>query len=132
MTINRLINRCAEITLSKGFDVSQHNTQIVLIGTEVSEALECLNPSTNPATRLATRRLLKAAQDYELYRKLSSGHQDTSTIRNMDGLLEEMADILIRVFSWIGGNSLIDRFIPILVAKIEKNAERPYLHSKGF
>ena len=47
-------------------------------------------------------------------------------------LYEELADIIIRVFSYAGGNGMALQLANSIADKIEKNAARPYLHGKKF
>ena len=42
--------------------------------------------------------------------------------------LEELADVFIRIFDWVGGQGLSDEFVIALIDKINFNATRPYRH----
>lgn len=136
--IGDIIQTCADITRNKGFDVTQHATQIALIATEVVEALECLRVPTEEKTRgeMMVERTVKGlsatCHAFEVYRKNAPIHCDTSTIGDQHELLEELADICIRVFSYVGGNGWKDEFTQALTDKIQKNAGRPHKHGKGF
>jgi NTP pyrophosphatase (non-canonical NTP hydrolase) len=42
--------------------------------------------------------------------------------------LEELADVFIRIFDWIGEQGLSEEFVTALIDKINFNATRPYRH----
>ena len=134
--LKQIINTCGEITRSKGFDTTQHATQTALIATEVAEALECITPSGDSGTDQFTRELVDLCDRYEVYRKAirkpECPYQDISLITNERHHDEEMADIVIRVFSYVGGNNRTEQFITALLAKIDVNRGRPEKHGKEF
>lgn len=134
--IANLIQACADITEAKGFDTTQHATQIALIATEVAESLECVTTTNDSRTRDFISNLIVLCENYETYRKAirkpEHPYCDTSQILDQKHLNEELADIVIRVFSYAGGNGQKEGFVQTLVAKIEKNKERPMLHGKAF
>jgi hypothetical protein len=123
---------CGERTKAKGFNTSQHNLQIALIATEVAEALENLTLPRDERISLLICKLLVWANDLEYYRRMSTHIYDNGAVRNMPALLEELADIQIRLASYIGGNGWTEQFIAALTAKMEKNQARPHKHGKGF
>jgi hypothetical protein len=45
-----------------------------------------------------------------------------------DGVLVELADVLIRIFDYVGNRNLSDEFVDALHAKIAYNTTRPYRH----
>lgn len=49
-----------------------------------------------------------------------------------DDFLEELADVVIRVLDVVGGLDSGREFGEIVLAKMEKNRERPYRHGKRF
>lgn len=134
MKLKELYETCGEITSSKGFQTNQHATQICLIATEVAEALEHINiTSCGYETKMFIETLRTLSDVYEKYRKDEAiSHEDNSSLENLNEFLEEMADIQIRIASYISGNNFYDEFEEILKAKIEKNKNRPYLHGKKF
>jgi NTP pyrophosphatase (non-canonical NTP hydrolase) len=134
--IRNLIQTCANTTKRKGFDTSQHATQIALIATEVGEALECVSFPVNQATEDFCRNIIDQSAYFESYRKAirrdAAPYTDNSTIFDQNHLNEELADIVIRVFSYVGGNDQTGPFVQALVDKIETNKGRPELHGKAF
>lgn len=134
--IDNLIQTCADITKAKGFDTTQHATQIALIATEVAEALECVSLPIDQAAEAFCRKIINESSYFECYRKAvrkeACPYTDDSTVKEPEHLNEELADIVIRVFSYVGGNGQKEGFVQALVAKIEKNKERPMLHGKAF
>lgn len=136
--IVNIIEECAATTKSKGFSTDQHATQIVLIATEVAEALECIELEQFPtstaeaATNIFVRSLIWESSRYESIRKATLSHNDPSIVADQKHLNEELADICIRVFSYVGGNGQTKQFIDALIAKMEKNRNRPHKHGKGF
>lgn len=127
-----IIKECADITKSKGFDTSQYATQIALIATEVAEALECVSNTGDPTTDYAIRNIEGVCEFFEDYRKRAKGYTDNSKIIDLHHMLEELADIVIRVSSFVGGNGWEEDFNTIMRDKMEKNRNRPPLHGKGF
>lgn len=132
MQLEKIIQSCAEITQSKGFDISQHATQIALIATEVAEAMEHLTCSDQDEINNFYEDFLRLCEELEAYRKNATAHHDNSEVFNQQALNEELADVCIRVFSYIGGNGQCTQFLQTLTDKIEKNAKRPILHGKCF
>jgi len=57
---------------------------------------------------------------------------DSTYIKNLDNFIEELDDINIRLFSFIGALKLEKEYVEGLNKKIEKNKKRPVLHGKGF
>jgi len=127
-----IIKECADITKSKGFDTSQYATQIALIATEVAEALECVSSTGDPTTDYAIKSLENVCEFFEDYRKRAKGYKDASQIIDLTHMLEELADVVIRVSSFVGGNGWEEQFNSIMRDKMEKNRNRPPLHGKGF
>lgn len=133
MNLIDLIEQCAETTKAKGFDVTQHGTQLALIATEIGEALENVTPTHNVTTDLFIDDIKYLSSDYEGYRSMSvEQHNDASFIMNDTGFMEELADIQIRLCSYIGGNGWAEEFLAALQAKMEKNLQRPMKHGKAF
>ena len=132
MQIEELIEQCGKITAEKGFDVTQIRTQIALFATEIAELLEHVSSSHNIKTDVFTFDLVAASMKYECYRGEANAYEDKSFIINETAFLEELADLQIRMASFIHGNGLTDDFSQALKAKIEKNKTRPMKHGKGF
>ena len=75
----------------------------------------------------------KASTNFEAYRKHAKGiHTDSSEIVDLESFLEELADTVIRIFSFVGGNGYSDLFIEELETKMTKNQSRPEKHGKNF
>lgn len=127
-----LAERCGAIATAKGFNVSQHASQIGLIATEVGEALEHVSASGNPATDNYNEHIAQMSLTYERFRRETTGHRDVSVVINEGELYEELADIVIRVMSYAGGNGKADVLAEAIMAKVKKNMSRPERHGKGF
>ncbi len=132
MTLQEILEGCAQTTRAKGFRTDQHATQVALIATEVAEALEHVLTPMPYETRLFVASLAHCCARFELFRKQARGYSDFSVPRNAEALLGELADIQIRLASYLGGNGWGERFEQILAAKMVENAERPHKHGKGF
>ncbi len=132
--IANLIDGCAATTKSKGFDVTQVGTQVALFVTEIAEALEHVTPTGDGMTDAFIQMVRRASDNYEEYRKHSKNlaHGDASAIRDQEHFLEELSDITIRIFSFVGGNDLKAPFIVELTSKMQYNATRPEKHGKAF
>lgn len=134
MELKQLIEECSAITKSKGFDVSQHDSQLMLIATECAEAMEHVTYSSNDELNDYILRFVKLMQEFELYRENVTDFIDDTVVldRHLEKHLEELADIQIRLCSYVGGNGYTEAFLDALQAKMKKNGERPRLHGKGF
>jgi NTP pyrophosphatase (non-canonical NTP hydrolase) len=130
--IYNIIQTCAETTKAKGFDMSQHATLISMIGTELAEALEHVTPPGNYEVAKYMVAIRTASQQLQAYRMLANEHEDTSTVTDANRLDEELADIVLRIFSYEGANDRQACFVRALLAKAETNKERPHKHGRGF
>ena len=127
--MRQLQKKAYKITKEKGFDLSSNVVQLLLIGTEIQEALDCFNVRVPNRLKPVVNRFKLAMEDLEWLRK-NIKLSDTSDLKEKHNLSEELADIVIRVMSY-AGHLNID-----LQSEIEKkltvNEARPYLHSKKF
>ena len=103
MNLKALYKACGDITTSKGFNTSQHATQICLIATEIAEALEHVSTaSCGYETKMFIETLRTISDVYEKYRKDETiSHEDNSNLENLNDFLEEIADIQIRIASYV-------------------------------
>lgn len=127
-----VISDCAETTKSKGFDVTQHQTQLLLIASEVAEGLSYVTYSGHEMLDYICRNISFACREIERMRTTEEALTDMSIVMDHAALMEELADVVIRVFSYAGGNGWSVDFEKALEAKIEKNKLRPHKHGKGF
>jgi len=130
-SIEYLIKTCGETTIAKGFDCSQHLKQLLLIADEVREALEHITISTETDKSLMDVYNNFHAQFMVLkVLRKNIDMQEITSISNKKELALELADIIIRVFSYSHINNL-----PLeesLLEKIEYNKTREFLHGKKF
>ena len=131
-----IIRRCATTARQKGFKLNHHATQIALIATEVGEALDELHVDIkcDPATRKFINTISEASMQFEQHRANTDkgAHIDISEVDNVEALVEELCDVVIRVFTYVGGNNMSDLFLDALEEKMLKNESRPALHGKRF
>lgn len=94
------------------------------MATEIAEALDDVSISGNWETDEYAEKIRNYSSDYENYRhgKEPIKHFDSSGIWDLNCLLEELADVRIRIFSYVGGNGWKEEFMKALADKIEKNA----------
>ena len=127
--MRKLQERAYNITKSKGFDLDSNVVQLLLIGTEIQEALECFDVKVPNRLNPVLKTFTLSMNDLEWLRQ-NIELSDTSELKKKHNLPEELADIVIRVMSYAKHRN-ID-----LQAEIEKkldvNEERPYLHGKKF
>ncbi|KYC47852.1 MAG: hypothetical protein AMQ22_00216 [Candidatus Methanofastidiosum methylothiophilum] len=130
-TIKDLAKKCLEISNNKGFDTSNHLKQLLLIGTEVNEALD--NVSYEKTTDSTLRGIINEYQSlmksFEILRT-TFDLPEKSNLLKTGNMSEELADIVIRVMVYAEGNG-IDLEKAIL-EKMKINEQRPKLHNKKF
>jgi NTP pyrophosphatase (non-canonical NTP hydrolase) len=127
-TIGNLQKECYRIATEKGFILTDHVKQLLLIGTEVAEALDYIFVHDFEDLDVLED-FTKMMKVFNRNRKLRN-LEEKSHIFNKDEIAEELADIVIRVMSYSGGNN-IDLEKAIL-SKIEKNKGRERLHGAAF
>lgn len=97
---------------------------IALIHSELSEALEFERDKNNT-------RYMKGRIDYR-YHYSGGGYIATEpnerTTTKPDGVLPELADVVIRIFDYVGSIDRVDDFIRAVKEKHEFNKTRPYKH----
>ena len=137
MELRKLFADCAETTVNKGFNVANYVAQLLLMGTEISEALEDLI-AKDDQLHLLQRQFVSMMDTVEHLRRHTKWDADwewdDSLYVDPHGVkanfLEELADLQIRLASFVGGNNITDEFIRALEKKMEVNKGRPYLHGK--
>jgi NTP pyrophosphatase (non-canonical NTP hydrolase) len=137
MTLYDLIEQATVTARDKGFDLQQHETQLLLIASEIREALHHVSPGTDETVQRIRNSFIGDMASLELYRShvvaMDTEYQDTSEIPEMRSeYVEELADAVIRICSYAGGNGMTIELIRAIKDKMEKNAKRPVLHGKGF
>jgi NTP pyrophosphatase (non-canonical NTP hydrolase) len=105
---------------------------VSLIATEVAEALEHVTPASEYEMRLFQGCIIHQATRVKQFQRTAVMYADDSVVKDTDALLEELADTVIRVLSYVGGNGWAQEFDEILRWKMEVNASRDRLHGKGF
>lgn len=116
---DELSEEISDIAITKGFweypwitdDGLKIPLKVALIHTEISEALE------------VHRKFYEDGEPSSISGMTPAQEQDFS---------EEMADAVIRILDVIGFYGLGEDFGDILIAKVEKNRERPHLHGKRY
>lgn len=126
-----LVNACGQIAEQHGFDLQQHYKQMLLIGTEVAEAIQALEDlQVPPEVKELVNQYLSISSKVEEARASKIEWREKSEIKDRANLEEELADIIIRVFSYCHGNNIdIEQAI---IKKIVINRNRQHKHGKGF
>ena len=134
MRVKDLINQCTKTAKEHGFNLKQHDTQLLLIATEIQEALEQTTWSRNNSLNDYTLKFMRLCRDFETYRMRVNNNKDDSILLpgNEEKYFEELADIQIRLWAYIGGNDFTKAFLKALKNKMKVNRDRPYKHGKGF
>ena len=127
--MRKLQERAYEITKSKGFDLSNNVVQLLLIGTEIQEALDCFVVKTSNRVSPVLKMFTTSMNELEWLRKNIEIYDD-SKLKKKHNLPEELADIVIRTMSYAKHNG-IDLQSEI-EKKLDVNEGRPYLHGKKF
>ncbi len=132
MNLRDVIDECGVVAVGRGFDLSQTATQVALVATEVAEALDHVLLDAPLETRIFVQELRRACREFEVFRQSAENYQDLSLVTDRLKLMEELADVCIRVFSYVGGNDRTDEFLGMLLGKMRMNHHRPWRHGKGF
>jgi NTP pyrophosphatase (non-canonical NTP hydrolase) len=127
-----LAQDAARIGSAKGFDHSMHRTQITLVATEIAEALEHVSASKSYGVDLASVKLVQCMEELRQYQRDATDHRDQSRIGNRAKMIEELADVVLRVLTYVGGNGWSQEFAAALLDKNDANRDRPRLHAKAF
>lgn len=148
MTLYDLIEKATITARDKGFNLQQHETQLLMVASEIREALHHVTPGTDETVRQIRNSFVGDMARLELYRShvaaMDTEYEDTSEIpeihkngraeyvEELAEYVEELADAIIRVCSYAGGNGMTIELIRTIKDKLEKNATRPVRHGKGF
>ena len=130
MTFEELQKKSYEITKSKGFNLNDDILQILLIATEIEEALQNYSNIKLSSRKFRTiyNSFVKKMQELEEERK-TTGLSSSFYLKNENNLGEELADFIIRVFSFAENKGI--NIKEEIEAKLKVNKERPYLHNKS-
>lgn len=138
-TLDNFVHLNYQISKDHGFFDEQtgYTYQLLLIGTEIAEALESVNTDCDKRIQSLKKQFKSLMENLEHVRANGDNvENDESTISDADNLEEELADILIRVFSLSGyldeqtdGEIKVNKRVP---SKMMKNNKRPYKHDKNF
>ncbi|MFH2013839.1 MAG: hypothetical protein ABIJ17_02605 [Patescibacteria group bacterium] len=129
--IAELSIKCAKIAESKGFNCKRTPEQMLLISSEISEALENIKLlEENNILNQTIEKFQTLMKDFEEIRKEISFENIEFIEKTDSNLLEEIADAVIRCFSYCGANNL--DLESAILKKIAINSKRDYLHGKKF
>jgi len=129
-SINKYCKECAEIAESKGFDLKQAPEQLLLIASEVVECFDNIYVRGDNDVFDALCGLEYVGKKLEALRNSENYKKSKFEICPTNNLPEELADIVIRCFSFAGGNGIdLQKAID---EKIEINRSREHLHGKKF
>lgn len=133
MKLVELTDVAGRMAKDKGFDLSMHATMIAGMATEAAEVLEHITPSGNWVTDEFIAALTTSSAKFETYRKYGAvDYQDSSVLLNETAVLSELADQLLRICSYVGGNGWSDKFQDIVLETLSANHARPPRHGKFF
>jgi NTP pyrophosphatase (non-canonical NTP hydrolase) len=129
-TLKKLAKKCHKTTIKKGFKTDCHIKQLLLIGTEVHEAMNNIVINKADYTlRDIVSKYTSLMASFEILRAKYS-FEENSKIISGGNLPEELADIIIRVLSYAEGNGInIEKEV---LTKMEVNKGRPFRHGKKF
>lgn len=129
LDLKKFIEDVHSNAVSKGFWDDENKTFgdiISLMHSELSEALEFKRTSNSPVFK-----------DVDIMFHYSNKNGEVSKIpkgdiEKPDGILAELADVVIRVFDYVGHEGKAEEFVEIMKLKHEYNTRRPYKHGKTF
>ena len=132
MTLREIQAKCHATAIGKGFNLNEHVKQLLLIGSEVQEAIECIGVNrshTDPELMFihdSFGNLMNILEHNRKHRQMD----ECTTIKSKADLEEELADIIIRVLSYAKeqGFDMQDA----VERKMKVNETRPRLHGKEF
>lgn len=134
MDLEKIIEECGRTTQEKGFEVDLHVEQMLLIATEIGEAIEELDvdrfDKLPPELRYLVQDFLMFVRGMEAYRDAPRLDGEGPGVRDEDALVEELDDVCIRVFSYVWGNGLTEKFLHGLRDKMDRNKDRPHKHGR--
>lgn len=129
LDLKKFIEDVHSNAVNKGFWDDKNKTFgdiISLMHSELSEALEFKRISNSPAFKEVDVMFHYSNKNGEVS-KIPNGD-----IEKPDGILAELADVVIRIFDYVGHEGKVEEFIEILKLKHEYNTGRPYMHGKTF
>ena len=132
MTLREIQEKCHATASGKGFNLNEHVKQLLLIGSEVQEAIESIEVNrdcTDPELLFvhdSFRNIMDILEHTRRYRTLD----ECSMIKDKANHAEELADTIIRVLSYAHelGYDMQDE----VERKARINETRPRLHGKEF
>ena len=134
MNLAKLQQQSNQIANEKGFNLNLHIAQLLLIGTEIAEALECIHVTDAPNWIVEkTNKFITMMNDIEETRKNYSSngiYLEESLIIDKEHLGEELADVIIRISSYAEEHGINLSYH--IETKTERNKLRPLLHGKSF
>jgi NTP pyrophosphatase (non-canonical NTP hydrolase) len=131
-SLDNLIQRAKKTATKKGFILKDNIKQLLLIANEVWEAFEYIMWDGDDVDKDLILILQDFCVNQASLKKIRNTKEleEYSEIRDREKFTEELADIVIRVFSYAGGNNLdLNKSI---LEKMEKNEKREKLHGNKF
>ena len=92
MDLLKTIEQCAITTREKGFDVSQHRTQMLLIASEIVEALEHIDGASDVTVELAAGLVGDIIEALEAHRAIAEDFVDASSPDDSDEFIRDWDD----------------------------------------
>ena len=128
MTIAQLAQECEEIARDKGFNLAAPTQQLLLIATEVAEALDHVSdPHPNEVINDYRNIVALSLSQFNDARK-TTDIPDSTEIRDRGKLAEELADTVIRVLTFSSANGIDIQ--QAVLEKMDVNRGREKLHGK--
>lgn len=138
MNITELVEKAHANAVDKGFwdEKRETGTLLALIHSEVSEALEADRNSEKSEyvevklSNVDYSNLISFLTSYGFLNMVVKIEKGAKFINPKENFAEELADILIRVFDLSGGKGI--DLESAVMAKMERNRQRPRLHGKQY